>query len=356
MPQEQKPYLRVTRSKAGKEYFYNSKTGAAYGSDRAIAEARFAEYLGEQIPGKAIGTPTFEDAVVAYYKSDAFRDEIKPQTRELYRVYIEQLRAAFGSYRLSKFDRDFVIALRDKLKKTPSKCYQTLAVLQILLNVALYKGWIKAPNPAVGVKRVKSDARDAIWTTEQIETFLASAAPSLRLAMQLLLYTAQRPSDVLAMTKGRVSERDGRLFISLRQEKTGALIDMPVHAALDSDLRARLADPTGGLMLVPSPTGRMWSRRNFSRSWVIAQRAVGLPPLQRRDLRRTAVVHMAVAGLPVPQIAAITGHSLKSVEDILKVYLPRRTEVAVAGMMLWESAEAPRLDNVVALAAKRGRA
>jgi integrase len=358
MPQAKKPYLRCVRSKSGREYFYNSQTGTAYGSDREIAEARFAEWLADDVPSKPItqGSARFEDAVFAYYKSDAFLVDLKPRTRDLYRGYIEQLRGRFGSHRLAGFDQDFVLALRDRLKAQPSKCYQTLAVLQIVLNVAIARRWIPAPNPVVGVKRIKSEPRDAIWTQEQIETFLAAARPSLRLAIQLLLYTAQRPSDVLAMTKGQVCERGGRLYISMRQEKTGALIDVPVHAALDPALRARLVDPAGGLMLVPSPTGLMWSRRNFSRAWDQARRAAKLPALQRRDLRRTAVVNMAVAGLPVPQIAAITGHSLKSVEDILRVYLPRRTEVALAGIAAWEAAAPPKLDNVVALAAKRGRA
>ena len=41
--------------------------------------------------------------------------------------------------------------------------------------------------------------------------------------MMLLLYTAQRTSDILAMTKNRISEREGRLYIAMRQEKTGDL-------------------------------------------------------------------------------------------------------------------------------------
>ena len=42
--------------------------------------------------------------------------------------------------------------------------------------------------------------------------------------------------------------------------------------------------------------------------------------LQRRDLRRTAVVRLAESGCEVPLIAAITGHSLKTAETILDTY------------------------------------
>ena len=63
-------------------------------------------------------------------------------------------------------------------------------------------------------------------------TFLQHAPPRLKLACMLLIYTAQRPSDVLAMTKGQVIERGDRLMIMLRQQKTGELIAVPLHATV----------------------------------------------------------------------------------------------------------------------------
>ena len=94
-----------------------------------------------------------------------------------------------------------------------------------------------------------------MWSYAEENAFLKAAPPSLRLAMMLLIYTAQRPSDVLGMTKGRVSEHDGRLWIILRQQKTGELIEVPLHDRLAPLVRSRLADDSGGLLLVPSPTG-----------------------------------------------------------------------------------------------------
>ena len=54
-----------------------------------------------------------------------------------------------------------------------------------------------------------------------------------------MLYTVQRPSDCLSMTTSRIREDDGRLYISLRQQKTGKLIDVPVHSALEPLLSSR---------------------------------------------------------------------------------------------------------------------
>jgi hypothetical protein len=54
--------------------------------------------------------------------------------------------------------------------------------------------------------------------------------------------------------------------------------------------------------------------------------------LEFRDLRRTAVVHLGRAGCTVPEIAAITGHSLTVTQAILEDYLPRDSEMAAAAM------------------------
>ncbi|NKE43902.1 transposase [Roseomonas frigidaquae] len=60
------------------------------------------------------------------------------------------------------------------------------------------------------------------------------AAPSdIALAMSLLLYTVQRPSDVRHMTAGQVREMHDRLWLVLRQEKTNELVAVPCHRALE---------------------------------------------------------------------------------------------------------------------------
>ena len=66
---------------------------------------------------------------------------------------------------------------------------------------------------------------------------------------------------------------------------------------------------------------------------------------QRRDLRRTGIVRLAEAGATTPQIAAISGQSIDYCQRIVDTYLPRRPEVAIGGIELWERGEgsAPRV-------------
>ena len=109
---------------------------------------------------------------------------------------------------------------------------------------------------------------------------------------------------------------------------------------------------------MPSPKGKLWSRRNFSRAWdhdlAVANESLskellaqGMTPedvqeelrvrhRQRRDIRRTGIVRLAEAGATTPQIAAISGHSIDYCQKIIDTYLPRRTEVALGGIEAWE--------------------
>jgi integrase len=350
--------LKVVRAKLAdgsiREYYFDRKTGKALGSDRAVAETAIEARLAAEATLPSSAFTTLGELIDRYKRSGDFTERA-PGTRTIYGQYLGQLREQFPNVPARGINKEWVELLKTSMQDTPAKCNQTLAVLRLVLRQVV-PGLLPV-NPVSLVRKAKETPRTMLWTPKQIETFLASAeSPALRLAMALMIYTAQRVSDVLEMTIGRVSERDGRLFIALRQNKTSELIDAPVHRTLlEPLLRARLAEKTNNVLLVPSPTGRQWLRRNFSRKWDAARCKAKLPDLQRRDLRRTAVVLMSEAGLADGQITAITGHRIETTVSILNVYRPRNAAVALSGMEAWERAPVSSLSNVVTLAAERGR-
>lgn len=57
-----------------------------------------------------------------------------------------------------------------------------------------------------------------------------------------------------------------------------------------------------------------------------------------QDLRDTAVTWLALAGATIPEIAAVTGHSLQSITSVLEHYLARHPELAdhaIAKLVTW---------------------
>jgi integrase len=82
-------------------------------------------------------------------------------------------------------------------------------------------------------------------------------------------------------------------------------------------------------LVLTNSRGRPWTSDGFRTSWGKACVKAGITGLTFHDLRGSAVVRLAIADATVPQIATLTGHSLKDVEAILDAhYLGRDVKLA----------------------------
>ena len=124
-----------------------------------------------------------------------------------------------------------------------------------------------------------------------------------RLALILLLYTAQRRADVIHM--GRQHVRGG--LIHIRQRKTGTTLAIPVHP----DLRAALdATPAEHLTFLTTRDGRQFHPDSFTHWFKHKCREAGLPARASvHGLRKAACRRLAELGCSASVIAAISGHS-----------------------------------------------
>jgi hypothetical protein len=349
-------------------YFYDRASGFFLGHDREAALKK----LGDPPPAKEI--PGSLAALITEYRDTPEFKRLKPKTKKLYVGYLDQMKTAWGDLAIRGIDEGVIQDIKIQHQATPSKANMILALFRNLLGLALLKRYVKT-NAALRPKRLPPPKRIEIWPHQLEDEFCELARDSLELGFMLMLYTVQRPNDCLDMTKGRVSDVGGRLYIALRQAKTDALLEVPVHRRLEPLIRARLADTDGPLLLVPSPTGLRWAYRNFARAWdkVIGRMNLRLARdlfrqgwkkdqvrteiaerhRQRRDLRRTGIVRLAEAGATTPQIAAISGHSIDYCQKIIDTYLPRRTEVALGGMLAWERHTDRTTSTIVRLSSTR---
>ncbi len=148
------------------------------------------------------------------------------------------------------------------------------------------------------------------WTETDIEAFEAKhpIGSRARLALALLLYTAQRRSDVIRL--GRQHVRDG--LIHIRQQKTGAPLTIPVHPALAEAIEATPSD----LTFLTTATGKPFSASGFSNWFRTMCNDAGLPKgTSAHGLRKAACRRLAEAGCSANLIAAVSGHaSLREVQ------------------------------------------
>lgn len=355
---------RVTKRKADGAtvtYFYDRATGRSLGTDeaKAISAATGTGQSTAAAPG------SFDALATAYLASGRYR-RLGTKTQKLNRFYIDRLRDLYGRLPAASITRPVVIALGEASAERPWYGTHMLSKLRLVLQYGVDTGVLKA-NPALRPGGLGAPRRHSVWTLEQTAMFLDAARGREKLALALLLYTAQRPSDVLSMERRHVSDRNGRLWVSLRQRKTGELIDVPCHRDLDPMIRERLKEQDAAMaagtpwsvLLIPSPREKPWQYRNFCRSWDrTRQRAdfrlakalfrqgankEDIRPrlmkgnMQRRDLRRTGMVRMAEAGATTAQIAGVSGHTIAQTSAILDTYIPRRGEVAAGAIEAWEA-------------------
>lgn len=246
-----------------------------------------------------------------YVKSAEFH-ALAPGTKRDYQRYLNRLDNSVGARPIASITNDYLHAIRDKLKLTPSAANHTMAVIGTLFRFAIGRRIVRA-DPTAGIGRLKGGDPYERWTVEDIAAFRASASPTMRLALDLGLYTGQRLSDVIAL---RWADYDGER-IRLRQQKTGARLSIPAHP----DLRAMLdAAARKAETILTTKTGLRFHPRVFSRDFRNARIAAGLPDgLSFHGLRHTAAAVLAELGAGGPEIQAITGHkSLKLVEHYIR--------------------------------------
>ena len=157
-------------------------------------------------------------------------------------------------------------------------------------------------------------------------------------AMILALHTGQRQGDILKLAW---SQYDGRA-LEIRQGKTGRKVTIPCTQALK-----RLLDglPRDSALILVTRNGLAFKRRYFAARWARDVKTAKIDGLHFHDLRGTAVTMLAEAGCTVPEIATITGHSLKTVDGILERYMSRTRHLADSAMAKFENATGTECAN-----------
>lgn len=185
-------------------------------------------------------------------------------------------------------------------------------------------------------------------------------------AIVLGLWSGQRQADRLALVDGQETA-DGIVF--QQRKKHGQPLLIPNAPELRTRLAALRARRAGWKINYPNvllneearaPWSPWWYRHCFARVRDAAVKGIhpdgtlglgkhdkgpwrlepmpSLADFHDQDLRDTAVTWLALAGCTKPEIAAITGHSLGTIDEILKHYLglhPDLARSAIGKLTAW---------------------
>jgi integrase len=183
----------------------------------------------------------------------------------------------------------------------PSAAGNLLVALRGVIQFAISVG-LRGDDPTTGLHRPKATRRGGFysWDEQDIEKFEATfpIGTRERLALVLLLETAQRRGDVIRM--GWQHVRNG--VITVRQAKTGRALQIPMSPTLAAALQAT---PSNNLPFLVTLRGTPFNATAFSDWFKRAVRAAGLPAdASVHGLRKAAARRLAEAGCSANIIAA----------------------------------------------------
>jgi integrase len=235
-----------------------------------------AALAGQALPHSLIGASrtkvgSIGALVVAYYSSPHFLT-LAPSSQREYRLILEKFRGAHGDKPVALLMRQHINDMLAQRATTPAAANNWLRLMKTLMAYAVEEGWRK-DNPASGIRRIRrQSAGYHTWSEAEIAAFEAGhpIGSRARLAFALLLYTAQRRSDIVGM--GRQHVRDGAIHV--RQQKTGVTLAIPVHPDLQVVLDAM---PGGHLTFLTTAQGKSFGAASFGFWFRQRCREAGLP-------------------------------------------------------------------------------
>jgi integrase len=250
---------------------------------------------------------TIAAAITALYQHDEYT-RLRPISRKGLRNVLERIRVAHGHRLLADLRQVHVEAMLKGM--TPGAANKWLRTLKQLCRFAI-KQEMMATDPTFGVRKREVGDGDGFheWTEREITQYQQHWAVGTRqrLALDLLLYTAQRRSDVVKMGERDIGPDD---TVHVVQSKTGAEVWIPILPHLRASLDA--ATKAGHQTFLVSEYGKPYSSAGFGirfHDWCIA---AGLSGCSAHGLRKAATRRMAEAGFTDEQMMAWTGHTTRA--------------------------------------------
>jgi hypothetical protein len=362
---------------------------------RGFAEARAAEIRQQRLSGRRLKRPptspgrTVEDLLEAFLASGKFKrsraeegyaDKTKDDYRKKADVLIWKPRARTAS---SSEVRD-AVRQKEEFAATPARDLKAGAISNdedggffrvlrkerglstargaIMVLSAAYKwarkaaGWQIEHNPCTRLGLKKPKPNPVTFTIAEFNVIVAYADHPLidevdvADAAFVALYSGQRPSDIRAYDGGGTSEGVTRLVQSKRGKRVAILQLPPLVARLEQmRLRREASGWTCAELVVDHHTGNGFKESTLQHRFLALRKMIaagrpdlGLAPMpslakkQMKHFRSTLGTWMKNAEVPDNQFAAVTGHSLQSLPQVMPHYYdPGEADAAAAMNTLW---------------------
>lgn len=192
-------------------------------------------------------------------------------------------------------------------KRAPYRANRAVALLSKMFSLSIKWGW-RSDNPCKGVERNPEERRELFLTPDDIEVLWSwlehhqdQQAANI---IKLLLLTGARSGEVMSMRWANL-DLDGGVWTkpagTTKQAREHRVPLSPPSVALLRDIRPKIF---AGVF--PIKGGY---RKDIRPTWRCVRQVLGRSELRLHDLRHTYASILASAGLSLPVIGALLGHT-----------------------------------------------
>jgi integrase len=268
-----------------------------------------ADPVGEQEENRAAATVS---DLCARFERD-YVPRKRPSTQRVYRQQIAaDILPALGRMKVAAVSPADTDGFHHRLSaRAPTHANRTLAVLSKMFSLAIRWGW-RNDNPCRGIERNQEHKRVRYLTGAELAR-LSKALDELpdvgaANAVRLLLLTGARRGELLAAKWADIDLDAGVWSKPAGTTKQAALHRVPLSEAacrLLTEMRAHAEDDAEWIF----PARGGGHRGHIDAAWGALRKAVGIPDARLHDLRHTYASALASAGLSLPIIGSLLGHS-----------------------------------------------
>jgi integrase len=240
--------------------------------------------------------------LIVRYKQSAHFASLKASTRKRRDAIMQNVAKAAGDIPYRAVTKRHIMEGIDR--RSPSS-----GIAFLIAMTQLYK-WAQSVelvevNPCAGVQRPRFNSEGHhVWTVAEVEKFRTAfpVGTKERLAMDLLLFTGLRRSDVFRLGRQHVAGK----VLAIRTEKTGKAVHIPIWQELEASIKAT---PTGDLAFLVTGKGKPFTSANSFGIWFgEACRQAGVPG-RAHGLRKAGATIAADSGASAHELMAMFGWS-----------------------------------------------
>lgn len=307
-------------------------------TDRKEAEALEAKWKLESFQGRQWGAQprrTFDELMLAYL--NATRHDKRSAQRDVFSA--KHLYAAFSQRELASLTAADVRSYIEQRRATgvaAGTVNREVGLLSAAINYAQREwGW-DVPNPAAR-RRLREPEGRVRWITKAEAAALMRSADKDRRALhlpdfiRLALHTGMRRGEMLGLEWRRVDLQAGLIYLEGMHTKSGKRRSVPLNAearaALISRAGFRARHCPGSPWVFCNPHGERIA--SVKHSFASACERAGVSDFRVHDMRHTCAAWLVSAGVPLPAVRDLLGHSTVKVTERYAHLAPENIRAAV---------------------------